>query len=446
MREIGDGVSGLNAVRWGDIETSPPTKNRHSYNWEKLDFIVESVERTGRVIQINVLVDNPWSIERTNSSYLDPVTCNPNGLKVRIKPEFLQAWYQFIKTLVERYDGDGIDDMPNLRYPVIRYVQIGSEEGNAWIDPEGYLQALQLAYQAVKEADPKVRVLAPGFNLGPWLLLMKESSNLEFSTLSPRAARKLKFVKLFLKRGRPYFDVLTLHLNSSYRVEELIPYTLLWFKTEMKRYGYTKPIWIDDMMSGLNLAEITSTHEEREILFKLVRGDKETVKWYWKWQSVNLVKKSVLAFSYGAERVFISTDVDWIHYGTVDRPVLALWRFQGLVTVDGIRKPAFYTYKLLVEHLRDFKKAEPVLTGVNGVYLYSFQLPDSKLVLIGWCHQSTKSCSLNMKRYLPYDNYIVQSIITELDDSGNPVLPERKLLPAEHVQLLFKPSILSPVQ
>ena len=67
--------------------------------------------------------------------------------------------------VVERYDGDGLDDMPGLKYP-IRHWEIGNEpdmqsashtlfQGNS----EAYLNLLELSYISVKTADPDAVVL-----------------------------------------------------------------------------------------------------------------------------------------------------------------------------------------------------------------------------------------------------------------------------------------------
>ena len=66
---------------------------------------------------------------------------------------------------VERYDGDGLDDMPDLKYPV-RHWEIGTEpdmqspshtlfQGNS----EAYLNLLKLSYSTIKAADPNAVVL-----------------------------------------------------------------------------------------------------------------------------------------------------------------------------------------------------------------------------------------------------------------------------------------------
>jgi hypothetical protein len=78
------------------------------------------------------------------------------------KPQSYSSW---LSKVVERYDGDGFNDMPGLKYP-IRHWEIGNEpdmqspshtlfQGNA----EAYLNLLKLSYKTVKSADPNASVL-----------------------------------------------------------------------------------------------------------------------------------------------------------------------------------------------------------------------------------------------------------------------------------------------
>jgi len=67
------------------------------------------------------------------------------------KPNNMTAFKRFIAKMVERYDGDGIDDMPGLLYP-IKYYEIGNEpEGQTFGDSPGtyndFMQTVKAARQ-----------------------------------------------------------------------------------------------------------------------------------------------------------------------------------------------------------------------------------------------------------------------------------------------------------
>jgi len=89
----------------------------------------------------------------------------------RCAPVDLAAYLNWVKAVVERYDGDGQDDMPGLKVP-IKYWEVSNEpdltpgpDGRLifWKDtPEKYAQLLIETYQAIKETDPEANVLIAG--------------------------------------------------------------------------------------------------------------------------------------------------------------------------------------------------------------------------------------------------------------------------------------------
>ena len=67
-----------------------------------------------------------------------------------------------MRAVVERYDGDGVDDMPGLRVPV-RAWQVDNEPdalaSGSW---EDYARLQEITYRAIKEAFPEAKVLMGG--------------------------------------------------------------------------------------------------------------------------------------------------------------------------------------------------------------------------------------------------------------------------------------------
>ena len=71
--------------------------------------------------------------------------------------------------VVERYDGDGVDDMPGLAYP-IRHWEVFNEpemqgpENPALFqgEPDAYLELLRVSAAAIRDADPLAVVLPAG--------------------------------------------------------------------------------------------------------------------------------------------------------------------------------------------------------------------------------------------------------------------------------------------
>ena len=68
-------------------------------------------------------------------------------------------YIRFVEATVERYDGDGIDDMPGLTNP-IKYWQVGNEPNDTLVSDFATLQ--RITYQAIKNADSSSIVLIGG--------------------------------------------------------------------------------------------------------------------------------------------------------------------------------------------------------------------------------------------------------------------------------------------
>lgn len=82
-------------------------------------------------------------------------------------------YYQYVYAIVERYDGDGKDDMPGLLRPV-RYFEVGNEvdyywpdsESNAGMTPTEYVtKRLIPAYKAAKAANSSSVVMGAGLGM-----------------------------------------------------------------------------------------------------------------------------------------------------------------------------------------------------------------------------------------------------------------------------------------
>jgi hypothetical protein len=81
-------------------------------------------------------------------------------------PDDLADYANFVRTLVERYDGDGIDDAPGS--PIVRHFQIWNEPNlkNEWNwqtpRPEDFVELLRVGATAARAASPDAIILFPG--------------------------------------------------------------------------------------------------------------------------------------------------------------------------------------------------------------------------------------------------------------------------------------------
>lgn len=382
ISELGDGWSGINFT-WAGFEPKPPRNGVHSYNWRRSDAAVRAFQKAGRRLQVNIRVFSRWALEHHPSMKVrHPGTGKRVGAIVRIKPEHIPDWASFINALVERYDADGKDDMPGLKYPVSHF-QIESEPENVWANMDGYIQTLSTAYKAAKKADSDVQIMVGGFNVSRFFVLSKEKQ--ERALRNSRFKHKWEFIKEFFPGGGQYFDILSLNLNNGY---EAIPSTVKWFREQMRKNGYQKPVWAGDMTSGPMLSK--KRPGDREKLRLLERKDSNTIKWFQQEQARLIVKKAVTAFASGVDKVFVTSDVDWSHY------YLANWRYQGLLTSRGKRKPAFYSFKTMVSKLDGFVDVE-TLDVADSVFAYKFMRPSGDVYVLWSENRKTVSLPLQTR-------------------------------------------------
>jgi len=287
----------------------------------------------------------------------------------RIKPEHLQDWGAFIGALVERYDADGQSDMPGIRKP-LTHLQIESEAENVFTNPEGLIECLKTAYQAAKRANSNVQIMASGFNIAEYASLPPDRQRQLLG--SRKAGNKLAVLEGFFAGAEPYYDILSVHLNRDYTD---IPGTAKWFQDQMRSHGYTKPIWSEDTSSGPYLTGMLTSAQDKEMMQRIERGDRTAIDWFNDEQTRLLVKKSVVAFASGIDKVFISTASDWPNYH------MAIWRVMGLVDGNGKKKKSFESFRNLIRKVDGFTSVEKVEAG-RDVWAYRFSRPSGSVYVL----------------------------------------------------------------
>ena len=164
-RQLGGfvGVRWVNFARinWGEIEPRAPAGGQHTYHWSALDEGVRQWQQYGVHIMMSLRFVSPWANAKPSGeqfTYLGGLLSWMPKLTAdyRPKPEHQQDLRDFITALVERYDGDGVDDMPGLRFPILHY-QVCNEAYNElfWAGTvEEYGAHLKEVAQAARRANP----------------------------------------------------------------------------------------------------------------------------------------------------------------------------------------------------------------------------------------------------------------------------------------------------
>jgi len=247
----------------------------------------------------------------------------------RYKPHDMPAYKRFVRAMVERYDGDGENDMPGLRYPIRHWEVLNEPETGGWGDlnffkgtAQDYFEVLQATHEAIKGADQNAIVLHGGATGGDNF-----------------------WDNLLALGGGEYFDVGNVHsingpedLNTN-RFSEL-----------MKNYGIDN-FWVTEVQvaSGQVFGRYVTEEEQARLI----------------------VKGYVRAFGNGAERAFyvVYRAEPGMHEG-----------FGGaaLVDVDGREKPSYFAMRTLMSKVDFFTSAEKLSDGQ-----YKF-IVDNKQVYVLW--------------------------------------------------------------
>jgi hypothetical protein len=146
---------------WYRIHSSPyggfsqDRMERDQYSFALQDELVRGLQAQGLAI-VAVLGPRPGNDRPCQEAYL------PNGEA---------SFADYLRRVVERYDGDGAEDMPGLLYPVHHW-QIDNEVDLHWYNckslinsfsaPQDYVNALRIAQSAIRAADSRA-VIFPSF-------------------------------------------------------------------------------------------------------------------------------------------------------------------------------------------------------------------------------------------------------------------------------------------
>ncbi len=148
-------------LSWRFVEPQPGV-----YDWTTWDNLVREAQKQDVKLLASIGNGAPGWANGSNDWRVKP-------LDLFTEPMQTTAWYQYVLHVVERYDGDGLDDMPGLTRPV-KYWELWNEpdlrEGtNAPSYPPhqfngtvaDYVRLSQVGYKAVKAADPSAQVAGP---------------------------------------------------------------------------------------------------------------------------------------------------------------------------------------------------------------------------------------------------------------------------------------------
>ncbi len=330
---------------WASVE---PTKNQLDFT--KQDPLVSDTAAKGISVLGTIRSFNPWDQCPNGTGCMPPAGH-------QLYPVDEAAYISFLRTMVERYDGDGIDDAPGS--PVVKAWQVENEvDGAFWDDTaERYATLLIKSYQTIKEANPEAKVVLAG-SAGP----TEWDSNGFYQEILDRLASK--------GQGKQFFDVVDIHwygnaweyrLFKGYEFAALVSTVI---RPLLEDHGYVDvPIWITE----------TATYggvDVKDQLGNLLPAQDERV------QASELVRRFIYFLGGGAEKVYWYKMIETHHSSGVGIPN-DYFENTGLINNpdndgDDSKKLAFYSYKLLVQKTEgcDWNNLNKQQDGADGVYDY----------------------------------------------------------------------------
>ncbi len=294
-------------VTWGAMQAHASAP----LDFTILDNYVRETQAAGfRELVIALKSHNPWGsvdVRPLQATHAAP------------RPAYTSLYSAWVTAIVERYDGDGVEDMAGLQRPV-RLYEVGVEFSSYEPEPAAdYLEMLALAYQAAHAAYPEVQVAHAAFltttafdtNPGP------SEYEAAFAQAAP-AIHEHSLAELRAILDRPdLFDLLNIHaLGDPGEIEQIVR----WLHYETGQRGYTKPIMISDTTPSPFMAWGPATRCDRprawmgQVIYpateadrcrlatffsQLTAGDEALRRWTQGFTAQDLVQKVVIAADQG---------------------------------------------------------------------------------------------------------------------------------------------------
>ncbi|MBI3985467.1 MAG: hypothetical protein HY343_00980 [Lentisphaerae bacterium] len=285
--------------------------------------------------------------------------------KGRYTPRSPALYQTFVRATVERYDGDGIADVPNLKSP-IKYWQVENEPD---VRKGGYLDLLHLTAEAIRAADPSARVLAAGA-IGDFDL----------------ACIQTYYEPLFSRLNPGEIDIVDLHWfrhawGSYLGVEPLVRS----IQDSMREKGIRADIWITEMgtYSGKPRGKGGRGQEPDQgpLALPFVPEDQH---------AADVLKRYVYGLHLGVKKIFLAFGLKEGFGRDGSYFDLTGLIFDGEFDHDrgsGVKKLAYYTYKLMTEKLEgcDWNDVSSIPAGAEDVHVYRFrQRRTGSAIYVAW--------------------------------------------------------------
>ncbi|RMF66046.1 MAG: hypothetical protein D6743_07040, partial [Calditrichaeota bacterium] len=469
---LGFGLASFGSIGWETVEPEPPLHGHHSYDWTQLDEFVRVVSESGHALDLELLPRNNWATVVPISD-MDEACCDMSPLKEDADSDTAlwgttasQAWGDFVRHLVERYDGDGVDDAPGVTQSAIKYLQLGDEPEapSHFIEyggtPEQYDRMLEVMYNAAKEANPNITVVRGKSNPGNIF-----EDDPDEATLRARRGDYLDFLSTSLRLSKEHFDIFAINFNDHYT--GLFP-MVRWLQTEMAKNGYSKPFLVADARTT---AYPRDNDDAGHILPpRYPPGFADTLRdpnhpqyaanrrLYHADEVRQSLKKILTALASGQEAVSLQPVLGPVEHSK------ALWQDAGLLDARVLqatgdlrqaRKPIYFAMKQLIEVLVGADRQVEALDLGPDVFAYRLNKEGEPLLFL-WHEdpfevdaqglvQRNQQVTVDLTSVIAASQVRVRHFVTELDSNRDPVFSPEVTVSANEVTIDETPVLIKSV-
>lgn len=370
--------------------------------------------------------------------------------------ERTKRYVAFVKAATERYDGDGVDDMPGLEYAVRNHEFDREYAGGNEEKVNQYLASLKLLSPAIKESDPNAVIIGIGLHTkygriyayldgflddpdaGVWRFakFSLEGPGQRYTKdqlASQFGIDKAGFERI-LDEGYDYYDVLDFHLYSE--KETFIEGTIDYINHYVSRGEMrpTKPIWCAE--GGGPFLNAPEDYD--------MSGDP-----YFGWMTVKknaewVVKSYVLPAAKGLERHHRPWGTEPKCKGNKEPYWKGPWDALAQITKCGVTNPAYYTYKIMLEKIKDFEIGNVTDLSIGDNRIFRFKVPNS-YVYTAWNFNEEWS-EINLSSIFGDSELKVTYIVTDLDDNDGPITNDDEIVNSSEVPLSVTPIFIEKIQ
>lgn len=228
-----------------------------------------------------------------------------------------------------------------------------------------YTEILSETYYAVKEYSPNAKVLSSG---------LAGTADRFLESLSEHQAFK-------------YFDILNVH---SYNKPEDLPNMFKYIKSVMNKYNWEKPLWLSEcgMSTYIDSLKVIEPNDIPKII---KRNEYE--------QAIRLPRIYIISFAYGIDKIY------WYEMRSRERDIFDKEENFGLLHADLSPKPAYYSYKTLIQMCPE-GSTRPTLSINDNIYMSSWQKPNGENVWAIWSKSDGQPIDLKVNGAAKYYNHL----------------------------------------